>query len=92
MIASFRNKALQRLYEGGNGRGLPSTFVPKLRRALYALDNAVVPEDVMQPGFGLHQLAGDMDKFWSIVISRNWRVIFRIEKGDVFDVDFIDYH
>lgn len=92
MIASFRNKALKRLYEGGSGRGLPAEFLPKLRRALLALDNAMVPEDVLQPGFGLHALTGDMEGYWSIVISRNWRVIFRIESGNVFNVDFLDYH
>lgn len=25
-------------------------------------------------------------------VSGNWRVIFRFEDGDVFDVDLIDYH
>ena len=92
MITSFRNKALQRLYEGGVGRGLPAEFLPKLRRVLFALDNALVPEDVEQPGFGMHALAGNLKGYLSIVISRNWRVIFRIENGNVFDVDFVDYH
>lgn len=92
MIESFRSKALQKLFEGGNGTGLPPEFVAKLRRAVFALDSAMIAEDLQQPGFGLHALTGNLTGFHSIVISRNWRVIFRIENGNVHDVDFVDYH
>ena len=44
------------------------------------------------PGFGLHSMTGDRKGFWAVVISRNWRVIFRFEGGDACDVDFLDYH
>jgi len=37
-------------------------------------------------------MTGDRKGFWSVVISRNWRVIFRFEDGDACDVDFVDYH
>ena len=30
--------------------------------------------------------------YWSISISGNWRVTFRIEDGDAYDVDLTDYH
>jgi proteic killer suppression protein len=33
-----------------------------------------------------------MKGFWSVRVSGNWRVIFRFEKGDALDVDYIDYH
>lgn len=44
------------------------------------------------PGSDLHPLKGDLRGFWSVKVSGNWRVIFRFEKGDVFDVDYVDYH
>ncbi len=44
------------------------------------------------PGYGLHPLKGDLKAFWSITVSRNWRIIFRFEEGDASDVDFTDYH
>ena len=44
------------------------------------------------PHPGLHAMMGDRRGFWSVVISRNWRVIFRFEGGDACDVDFVDYH
>jgi proteic killer suppression protein len=44
------------------------------------------------PGFRLHPLTGDLHGFWSVRVSANWRIIFRLEDGDAHDVDLIDYH
>jgi proteic killer suppression protein len=43
------------------------------------------------PGYRLHPLKGDLQDFWSITVSGNWRIIFRFEEGDALDVDLIDY-
>jgi toxin HigB-1 len=37
-------------------------------------------------------MTGDRKGYWSVTVSRNWRVIFRFEKGHACDVDFVDYH
>lgn len=44
------------------------------------------------PGYRLHRLKGDLKHFWSVSVSGNWRIIFRFESKDTFDVDLIDYH
>jgi len=44
------------------------------------------------PGSGLHALKGELDGFWSIRVSGNWRIIFKFEAGDAYDVDYTDYH
>jgi toxin HigB-1 len=44
------------------------------------------------PGFGLHLLKGDRKGLWSVSVSRNHRIVFRFDNGDVHDVDLIDYH
>jgi proteic killer suppression protein len=44
------------------------------------------------PGFGLHPLKGDLKDFCSVTVRANWRIIFRFEDGDVYDVDLLDYH
>jgi proteic killer suppression protein len=44
------------------------------------------------PGFSLHRLKGDRKPFWSVTVRANWRVVFRVEEGDVYDVDLVDYH
>lgn len=53
---------------------------------------AAKPSDVDLPGYRLHRLEGDLEDVWSISISGNWRVIFRFDNGDAFDVDLVDYH
>jgi len=37
-------------------------------------------------------MKGDLRGFWSVKVSGNWRIIFRFENGDAFDVDYVDYH
>jgi proteic killer suppression protein len=92
-IRSIRHKGLRRLYEKGEGRDLPAALVEKLSDVLLAIDEAEHPQDVgLFPGWRLHQLKGDLKGFWSVSVSGNWRVIFRFEKGDAFDVDLVDYH
>ena len=64
----------------------------RIRVALSHLDSASVPSDLALPGYRLHPLRGDLRHFWSISISGNWRVIFRLEDGDVYGIDLVDYH
>ena len=92
-IRSFRHKALKRLFEDGDARGLPAGQIQKLLDVLAALDTAEEPSEVgLFPGWRLHRLKGDRKGLWSITITGNWRVIFRFDKGDAWDVDLIDYH
>ena len=44
------------------------------------------------PGFGLHPLKGNLKGFWSVRVRANWRIIFRFEDSQVYDVDLLDYH
>ena len=93
MIKSFRHKGLRRLYEEAQSSGINADQAEKLTDILAALDAADEPSDVgLFPGWRLHALKGDMKGFWSVTVSGNWRLIFRIENGDAFDVNLIDYH
>lgn len=47
-------------------------------------------DDIKALGGGIHRLAGNYAGFWSIKVSPNYRIIFRYDKGDIFDVDYID--
>ncbi|NOX43426.1 MAG: plasmid maintenance system killer protein [Gammaproteobacteria bacterium] len=44
------------------------------------------------PGFGLHQLKGKRKGVWSIKVSGNWRLTFMFEDGNVYIVNYEDYH
>ena len=92
MISQIRHRGLRRLFENNEAGGLPAAYVAKLRRILFALENARESATLDLPGFGLHRLTGDYKGFWSITVSRNWRIVFRFDGEDVTDVDMIDYH
>ena len=92
MILSFKHKGLKRFYEEDDTRRVNQEHVKRLSRILAALDAADRPEQLDAPGWGLHKLKGELKEFYAVKVSGNWRVIFRIEDGDVFDVDYLDYH
>ena len=92
MIRSFRHRSLKRVYERGDRSRVSADQAQRLAMALADLDDAVGPTDIDLPGYRLHPLRGHLKGFWSITISANWRIIFRFEGGDTYDVDLVDYH
>lgn len=92
MIVNFRHRGLQRLYERSDASRLNPDHVRRLRLILTLLDSATKAADMNFPGSGFHALRGNLRGFYAISVSGNWRVIFRFEDGDVYDVDYLDYH
>lgn len=92
MIRSIRHKALKRLHEKDDPRGLMADHVIKLSDILARLDAAGMVEDMDLPGFRLHALKGELKGFWAVTVRSNWRVIFRFAEGEALDVDYVDYH
>jgi proteic killer suppression protein len=92
MIVGFRHRGLRRLYERGDGRGIAATLVAKTERILARLDEAQRPSDMALPGLRLHPLKGNLQGYWSVTVSANWRVIFRFDGPNATDVDLVDYH
>jgi proteic killer suppression protein len=66
--------------------------VDTVQEVLTVLDDAVTSQDLNLPGYRLHPLKGGLKGFWSVTIRANWRIIFRFEETDAFDVELIDYH
>jgi proteic killer suppression protein len=92
-IRSFRHKGLKRLFEDDDARALSAGSVDKLRKMLFALDSAVLVAEIgAMPGWRLHRLRGELVNMWSLTVTRNWRLVFRFEDGDAFEVDLVDYH
>jgi toxin HigB-1 len=93
MIKSFKHKGLKRLYEQQEAKGVPAMHAHKIIDVFAALDTATEPQEVgLFPGWKLHALKGELKGYWSITISGNWRIIFRFEDGEAYDLDLIDYH
>lgn len=89
MVRSFRHRRLERLYERGDRS---RAGADQAHLALADLDDAVTPTDIDLPGYRLHPRGAHLKSFWSITVSANWRIIFRLEDGDIYDVDLVDYH
>ena len=92
MILGFRHRGLERLYEKGDRRRIPSQYVANVERILARLDVATEPRNMDLPGYRLHPLSGQFQGFWAVTVSGNWRLIFRLDAGNARDVDLIDYH
>ena len=92
MIRTFAHKGLRRFYERGDRSKLPADMADRIAVLLAALDEAEVIDDLNRPSFRLHPLKGDLKGVWSVTVRANWRIIFRFSEGDVWDVDFTDYH
>jgi toxin HigB-1 len=92
VIKSFRHKGIERFFRQGSKAGIQPKHAERLRRQLFALDNAKTPKDMDAPGWRLHQLHGDLAGHWSIDVSGNWRLTFAFEGEDAILVDYQDYH
>jgi proteic killer suppression protein len=92
MIKRFKHRGLKRLYERGDRSGIRPDLLETVERILTALDAATTPQAMNLPRYHLHQLKGEWKGTWSVTVRANWRIIFRFEGTDAFDVELIDYH
>lgn len=92
MIKSFRHKGIEKLFISNDRSRVNSNHADKILRILDRLDASSDSHDMNLPGYRLHQLSGKQKGYWSMVVSGNWRIIFRFESKDVFDVEYLDYH
>lgn len=92
MIETIAHKGLKRFYEQDDRSKLPPDMVERIGLILETLDAAPTIEAMNLPSFRLHPLKGELKGFWAVTVRANWRIVFRFEGGDAFDVDFMDYH
>lgn len=92
VIRSFRHKGVERFFKTGSRAGSQAKHAARLRRQLFALDNARGPQDMNAPGWRLHSLRGSLEGHWSIDVSGNWRLTFAFEGEDAILIDYQDYH
>jgi proteic killer suppression protein len=92
MIQTFKNKSLENLFKENFNKGVPANLENKIRIRLEVIDSALIVDDIRLPGYDLHELKGDRRGTWSIKVSGNWRITFKFEDGDAYDVNLEDYH
>jgi len=94
-IRNFVHKGLKRLYAEDSAKGLPADTVDKLRKMFAYLDNMEDPEELRTlTAWKVHTLTGDRKGTWSLSVTRNRRLTFRIDNAvsEVCDVNLEDYH
>jgi proteic killer suppression protein len=63
------------------------------QRRLRILDDARTIEELMALSSNRFEaLSGDRKSYYSIRINDRWRICFRFEMGDAYDVEIVDYH
>ena len=93
MIKTFANSETEGVFSDEKSKTLPPDILKRARRKLFAIDAAAVLEDLRTPpGNRLHLLQGNRFGQHSILVNDQWRICFRFEDGDAFDVELCDYH
>ena len=90
-VRSFKHGGLKRLYEHDEERWVKAPFRTRVRAILALLDQAATPADLAAPSYRLHPLKG-RPNCWSMCVSGNWRIVFRVENNEIWEVDLEDYH
>ena len=94
-IRSVRHKGLRRLFEDDDESGLQPAVVDKIRKILAFLQDMEAEDELQNvPTWRAYQLTGDRKGTWSLFVTKNWRITFRIDRAEVeiVDLDYEDYH
>ena len=96
MIGTFGDRATSDLYHGKSSsrvRRISSQIIETALHKLDVLNAAQSLNDLRSPpGNRLEALKGDLKEFYSIRINSQWRIIFRWQASNAYDVKIIDYH
>lgn len=93
MIRSARGHDAEQLPSGERSRRLPPDVQRTARRKLAMIDAAETLQDLrVPPGNRLEKLTGDREGQYSIRINDQWRICFRWEGNNAYDVEITDYH
>jgi len=93
VIRSFRDRETEKVFERDRSRRLPPNLQRQAHRKLLLVDAAQALDDLrVPPGNRLERLSGDRRGQYSIRVNDQWRICFRWERGDAYDVEIADYH
>ena len=89
------HKGLRRLIEDDDASGLQPAVVAKIRRMVSFLQDREKEDELRTaPSWKAHVLTGERKGTWSLFVTKNWRMTFRIDQDeiDIVDLDYEDYH
>lgn len=81
------------MYLNDDPKGVPAAAADKLRKMLAFLQDTREPGELRAlPNWNAHQLSGDRKGTWSLYVTRNRRLTFRVDGDEITDVNLEDYH
>jgi toxin HigB-1 len=93
MIQSFGSKETGMIWKGIRVKALPIEIQEIGRRKLRMLNNSQNIADLkVPPSNRLEKLSGTWKDFYSIRINDQWRIVFKWDNGNAFEVEILDYH
>jgi len=93
MIETFADTETERLWAGRRSRKLPVDIQQRALTKLNMIDAAETLDDLkLPPSNRLHDLKDDRAGQHSISINMKWRICFRWNNGNAYDVEIVDYH
>jgi len=93
MIKSFRRQDAEKIFQRHFVKKFSETIQRLAYRKLMLLDSAESLDDLMiPPGNRLEKLSGNRKGQHSIRVNDQWRVCFKWDAGDAYEVEIADYH
>lgn len=93
MIKTFGQSWLEKFWHNGKHKRVPPELSARLLWKMDMLTRAMAWKDLQAPPSNrLHALHGDRKGQWAISVSGPWRLCFRFEEGDIFDLELVQYH
>ncbi len=93
MIKNFGSSETAALFVGQSSRYLPADIQRVALRKLVMIHAAMTLQDLrVPPANHLEQLRGKLKGLYSIRINRQWRIQFRWDQGQAYQVEIVDYH
>jgi toxin HigB-1 len=93
MIISFGSKDTEKIWLGERAKRIPIEIQQIGRRKLRMINNSQDLKDLrIPPSNRLEKLKGKSKDFYSIRINDQWRIVFRWENNNAYEVEILDYH
>jgi proteic killer suppression protein len=93
MIKSFHSKETEKIWKGEISTKLPPDIQRKARMKLRIINNSISLKDLRTPPSNkLESLKGDRKGQHSIRINDQWRICFKWNEGNAYNVEIVDYH
>jgi proteic killer suppression protein len=94
-IRSVLHRGLRRFIQRNDASGLAPSVIEKVRNIVSFLQEMEDAQELRAvPSWKAHLLSGDRSGTWSLIVTPNWRITFRVDQrqGEILDLNFEDYH